>query len=81
MGLITQKKGVSNVFRYKKGIKVADIARNAGVTHWTIYKVFDGKNKSDRLRQVIADTLGLSYDDLWEKKNTRKRLRHKHFVS
>jgi transcriptional regulator with XRE-family HTH domain len=49
----------------EKDVSGADIARKVGVHRSAINHVINGKNRSPRLRQAIADALGEKYDTLW----------------
>lgn len=49
----------------EKEVTGADIARRAGVDRSSIHHVITGKTKSPRLRQFIADVLGVRVADLW----------------
>lgn len=55
-----------------KGVKSIDIARKLGVSHVTVSVVLTGKGKSRRIQQAIADALGVSFHDIWSKKNNKK---------
>jgi DNA-binding Xre family transcriptional regulator len=56
-----------------KGIKGTDIARQLGLSRVTVSVVITGKGKSRRIQQAIADTLGVSFDDLWSEKNKKRK--------
>lgn len=52
----------------EKEITGAEIARRAGVDRSSIHHVITGKCRSERLRQVIAEALGVTVDELWPEK-------------
>ena len=48
-----------------RNIKAIDIARKLGVHSSAIYHEIRGKHSSRRLREAIADAVGIPYDKLW----------------
>ena len=62
---ITEKTMKIKVEMLKKRLSGADIARKAGVDRSAIYHVISGRSKSKKLRQAIADALGMSYNEVW----------------
>ncbi len=56
-----------------KGIKGTDSARQLGLSRVTVSVVITGKGKSRRIQQAIADTLGVSFDELWSEKNKKRK--------
>lgn len=49
----------------RKGISVREIARRVGVTNPAISYTIHRKVKSRRLRQAIAQAIGLPYEKVW----------------
>ena len=49
----------------KKNLSGAEIGRRAGVCRDAISKTIKGEIKSNRLRQAIADAIGVEVSDLW----------------
>ena len=56
----------------KKGISGAEIARRTGVTRVAVYHVIEGRSQSRKLRQAIADALGVRVADLWPSHRPKK---------
>ena len=54
------------VFMLKKQVTGVEIAKKAGVDRSAIYHVIAGRSKSKKLRQVIAEALEMSYNEVWE---------------
>lgn len=52
----------------RKGISGAEIARQQGVDRSAVSHVLAGRSKSKRLRQAIAEALGLRVEALWPEK-------------
>lgn len=53
--------------RIARGLSIHALAYKAGVSHYAIhlYERYDLVPKSPRVRQKIADALGVSYEELW----------------
>ena len=49
----------------RKGIKQMDIAKNIGVSRATISYVVNGHSPSARIREAVAEALGLPVGDIW----------------
>ena len=52
-----------------KGITVTDIAKTMDVSLTYVSLVINGKKNSQKVQKFIAKFLGLTYSELWEKKN------------
>ena len=57
----------------KKGISQADIARQQGVVRSYVTHVMAGRRKNARIRQAIADAIGMKVHDIWSNGNNNKR--------
>jgi|GEM_PF-2325268 len=53
-----------------KGISVTSIAKSTSVSLTFVSLVINGKKKSRRIQQFIADMLGLSYSETWDDDGT-----------
>lgn len=51
----------------EKGVVMADIARELGVTRQAIYMTLSGTLKSTRIQEALAQRLGTTPDKLWRK--------------
>lgn len=51
------------------GIRNIDIAKKANVSNTWVSLVLNKRKKSDRIRKVIADEVGMSVDELWAEDN------------
>lgn len=49
-----------------KGIKLVDIANEAKTSNATVTKVVAGDSLNKRAQAVIADKLGLQFEDVWQ---------------
>lgn len=50
-----------------KGINASDIARELGLTRWSVYQVMAGRSTSKRVRAALAEKLGTTPGRLWPK--------------
>jgi len=50
----------------KKGLSGAEIARRAGVTRSFVCRVLQGKQRGQRVRQIIAEALGMNIQKIWQ---------------
>ncbi|MCK9420259.1 MAG: helix-turn-helix domain-containing protein [Nitrospirae bacterium] len=57
----------------KKGISQAKIARSQDVVRSYVTHVIAGRNKNQRLRQAIADAIGMVVSDIWPNEKNNKR--------
>ena len=53
-----------------KDITVTEIAHKAGVSRTWVSLVIHKNKSSKRIRQAIADALGVTYEKLWHKRNS-----------
>jgi len=53
----------------KLGITQVDIAKNLGIPKQNVYRVIHGERSTRRIRQAIADALGVSFEELWGDEN------------
>lgn len=51
----------------KKKIKQIDIAKKLGVKPCTVAGVVNGHRESRRIKQAIADAVGITFEKLWGK--------------
>lgn len=56
-----------------KGVKSIDIATQTGVSPTWVSLVLNGHKKSKRIRQAIADALGIKVKDLWSNNQKPKK--------
>lgn len=54
-----------------KGITSRQIAKKAGVSETWVSLVIHSRGKSERIRQMIAEALEMSVEDLWDNNNQR----------
>jgi transcriptional regulator with XRE-family HTH domain len=55
----------------KSGVYQADIARRLGITREYVRKVIHGERSTRRVRQAIADALGMPFEEVWGEENER----------
>jgi len=49
----------------KKGIEAKEIAQKLGVSRSLVYKVIAGRRKNPKVRQALAEVVGIPVEELW----------------
>lgn len=55
-----------------KEVKGAAIAREVGCTRQNVYHVIKGRQATPKIRQAIADALGVQVSDLWPNEKPKR---------
>ncbi len=55
-----------------KGVTNRAIAKKAGVSETWVSLVINGHGKSERIRQIIAEALGMDPEDLWNNNDNKR---------
>lgn len=69
---LTDKNAIADYLRTKTGLKIAQIARNNGVSRKCLYEAING-NGSRRLRVEIAKMLKIPPSLIWKENDTVTR--------
>lgn len=61
----TETKKTIKKLMIDKDVKGAEIARTVGCTRQNVYHVIKGRQATPKIRQAIAEALGVRVSDLW----------------
>lgn len=59
------------LFKRRKNIKMADIARNLGVSNAAVSRVIDRLSRSERIQQAVADAIQRPMTEVFPENNIK----------